>query len=87
MICSAKVHLLRRRHADEQEFGPVEWRGQGGSAQINATLALDRSGAGKCGFGLIAQAFGVASVLVVFAVMALFAAFSAAGLDEVQSDS
>jgi len=54
------------------------------TALSNSTVGLALLFGG--GFGLAAQAFGVASVLAIFAVMALFAAFSATGLDEVQSD-
>jgi len=38
------------------------------------------------GFGLVAQAFGTVSVLMVFALMSLLAALTAGGLDEVQTE-
>ncbi|MFK7963524.1 MAG: hypothetical protein AB8C46_06095 [Burkholderiaceae bacterium] len=53
------------------------------TALSNSTVGLALLFGG--GFGLIAQALGITSVLALFAVMALLAAFSAAMLDEVQA--
>jgi len=53
------------------------------TALSNSTVGLALLFGG--GFGLIAQAFGVGTVLALFATMAVLAAISAAGLDEVQN--
>lgn len=55
------------------------------TALSNSTVGLALLFGG--GFGLVAQAFGIASVLTIFALMALLAAFSATGLDEVQIEA